>query len=150
MPPMELDMQQAASAAPADAESRTARAPVVVVVPPAAPAPEPQTSLMVRGSAISRTNKKARSSADGVYSVSVNTVPGGKTAGTELQNELPPGWRIWGDTYNSRYQLSCGSDRKLSRSWPLHGKALAAQLCLEFAWKEYIQLGNPPPSWWTG
>ena len=81
MPPMELDMQQAASAAPADAESRTARAPVVVVVPPAAPAPEPQTSLMV-GSAISKTKKKARLSADGAYSVSVNTVPGHKTAGT--------------------------------------------------------------------
>ena len=81
MPTMELDMQQAASAAPADAESRTARAPVVVVVPPAAPAPEPQTSLMV-GSAISKTNKKARLSADGAYSVSVNTVPGHITAGT--------------------------------------------------------------------
>ena len=66
----------------------------------------------------------------------------------ELQHELPEGWRVWGDTYNSRYQLSFGEDRKLSRSWPLYGKPMAAQLCLEHAWKSHIRLGGLPPSWW--
>ena len=66
----------------------------------------------------------------------------------DLDHELPPGWRIWGDTYNSRYQLSRDGYRILSRSWQLYGKVEAANLCLDHAWTEHIRLGGNPPQWW--
>ena len=65
----------------------------------------------------------------------------------DIQAYMPPHHRIWGDTYNARWQWSYGGTRMMSRSWQLYGYEQSATLLLCEAWKEHVRRGGDPPPW---
>ena len=49
----------------------------------------------------------------------------------------PPGWRIYSDPVNSRWQCS-RPGKAISRSWHLHGHAESCRLALAAAWSDWL------------
>lgn len=58
-----------------------------------------------------------------------------------VQGLLPIGYRIFGDTYNRRWEMSCrvGKSRR-SRSWQLYGVEQSAQMLVAHAWWSHQQM----------
>lgn len=65
----------------------------------------------------------------------------------DLQAAMPPGFRVYKDMFNCRWQLTMGKDRILSRSWGVHGYTGAAKDILQASWLKYSEIGGELPSW---
>lgn len=65
----------------------------------------------------------------------------------DVNRFMPPGYRVWADFYNARWQLSRGTHRMLSSSFKLYGFASAAHMLLEEAWADFSSRGGFPCPW---
>lgn len=69
------------------------------------------------------------------------------TTENELQASLPPGFRVFKDTFNCRWQLSHAGQRVLSGSWGLYGYVGSGLDIVRGAWDRHHLLGGELPIW---
>lgn len=69
------------------------------------------------------------------------------TTEREIQASLPPGFRVYRDSFNCRWQLSQGPSRVVSRSWGCHGYVGSALDIVRAAWERHYEQGGEKPSW---
>ena len=64
----------------------------------------------------------------------------------DLASFLPPGMRLWKDTWNQRWQLSSGGRRIGSRSFGMYGFEEASRMIAHLAWTHFVAKGGNAPS----
>eukprot|EP00975_Prorocentrum_lima_P046851 9793600-Prorocentrum_lima.AAC.1 len=66
-----------------------------------------------------------------------------------MQLFMPDGFKVWKDTFSSRFQVRHQIFGTLSRSWQLHGSYGSGQQVLAWAWEHAALLGceEDPPAW---
>ena len=64
----------------------------------------------------------------------------------DVASFLPPGVRLWKDTWNQRWQLSARGSRIGSKSFAMYGFEEASRMIAHLAWKHFVAKGGNEPS----
>lgn len=66
---------------------------------------------------------------------------------TDAQVFMPPGHRIWRDSFNACWRWYWQGARQLTRSWAKHGYVEAAILLVQLAWQAELNVGGEACPW---